>query len=82
MLFGDSLVGKTENMFSFSKDIGNALRKANPTFEIHVSTSGLGGNTIEDLNNRVERDVLHLKLDAIMVYWDSDASDNTGQNKY
>ena len=79
MLFGDSLIERTNNDFDIAKLIDYSLSLDNPGFEITVTTSGKGGDTIKRLKDRLDRDVLERSggslppPDAIIMYWDSDA---------
>lgn len=87
-LFGDSLIENTDFSFHIAANIQHALSPKYPSLEFSVYSSGQGGNTIFDLRNRMDRDVLQRHStkwlisgrsapNAVVVYWDSDCSDYT-----
>lgn len=87
VLFGDSLIGNTESMYHIASKIKSNILVKYPDKAINIFTSGIGGNRIADLKNRMYRDALHksnfqliptqqfVHPDAVVMYWDSDATD-------
>jgi hypothetical protein len=93
LLFGDSLVSRTETNYWFSNDILRLVERSPLTqdFDVQIRTAGHGGDTVADLQNRVYSDVLFrrdhdgVKLPAphaVIVFWDSDASDDTDLDRF
>jgi len=88
VLFGDSLVSYTESSYQISSKIRSNVLTKYPDRNIHIYTSGIGGNRIADLKRRMYQDALHQNYflhfiptrptnrpDAVIMYWDSDATD-------
>lgn len=85
-LFGDSLVANTNRDYHIVRSIESQLSTLHPDTTIYVYGSGIGGNRILDLKNRMNTDVLDRSSwkslvtgrtapDALVLYWDSDCSD-------
>jgi len=94
LLFGDSLIDKTNTMYQLSINIQTQLNVAHRAFLVTVNPSGKQGNTLNDLMNRMDTDVLQrftfLSIftntpksppNALIMYWDSDAADNPTANQ-
>ena len=80
MLFGDSLVGVSEEKYHIAEHLEKSLGDSHQDFQITVSTSPVNGNCAHDLLKRVEGDVLHRPgedsaPDAVVILFDSDAAD-------
>ena len=71
VLFGDSLVDVAYRRFSLAEKLQNQF----PYFLFDIYNAGVGGNKIKNIRNRMYRDVISLNPDIILLYWDSDVSD-------
>ena len=95
ILFGDSLIRRSDVNFKLSINIQLRLRNLYPNYRIYVSSSGRDSNRMYDLKNRLFRDVIYrtglisfltwgvIPLpDIVIIYWDSDASDESEPLSY
>ena len=48
-----------------------------PDYDIEVVNAGVNSDRIACMRTRLEEDVLSLKPDAVMLFWDSDISDQS-----
>merc|ERR1711871_122006 len=86
MLFGDSLVGVSEDKYHIAEHLEDNLEDSHSDFEITVSTSASNGNCARDLLKRVEADVLNRPgenpPDGVVILFDSDAADVDTAERY
>ena len=78
MLFGDSLIERTDVDYRIAKKIENALKLKYPLVNIAISTCAKGGSRILDLRNRVNKCMLNRPKKypiGLIIYWDSDSTD-------
>lgn len=88
VIFGDSLVRRTDNYWALCGNIRKNLVQLFPDYRFDIYSSGIDGNRILDLRNRLDNDCLKRPVfqffpyiwylpapDAVIMYWDSDASD-------
>lgn len=80
MLFGDSLVGVSNEKYDMGKELEKDVKLKKSDFDITIAISAESGDKARDLYVRVEEDVIHRKSkesapDAIIVLFDSDAAD-------
>ena len=75
VFIGDSLINKAQEMFLMLDQISSILKKAHPVLSFELLNKGINGNKILDIRLRLYRDCLNFNPDAVVVYWDSDASD-------
>ena len=71
VLFGDSLIDVPFTRNSLDEKI----RKQFPFYLLDIENQGIGGNKINSIRERMYRDVVSKKPDIILLYWDSDVSD-------
>jgi hypothetical protein len=71
VLFGDSLID-----VPFSRNaLDEKIRRQFPFYLLDIENEGIGGNKIHNLRERMYGDVVSKKPDIILLYWDSDISD-------
>lgn len=71
VLFGDSLID-----VPFSRNaLDEKIRRQFPFYLLDIENEGIGGNKIHNLKERMYSDVVSKKPDIILLYWDSDVSD-------
>jgi len=76
VLFGDSLIERTEADYKMAKNIENTIKWKHPTVDVVISSCAKGGSRILNLRNRMSECILNRKAPAgLIIYWDSDASD-------
>ena len=71
VLFGDSLIDVPFNRNSLDEKIRNQF----PYYLLDIVNEGNGGNKIHNLKERMYNDVVLKKPDIVLLYWDSDLSD-------
>lgn len=71
VLFGDSLIDVPFSRNSLDEKIRNQF----PYYLLDIVDEGIGGNKIHNLRERMYRDVVLKKPDIVLLYWDSDVSD-------
>ena len=83
MLFGDSLVGVSDQLYHLDDELKADIEKKHSHYDVIISSSAVNGNKADDLLQRVDRDVLSRSVyrgnspapDAVIVLFDSDAAD-------
>lgn len=70
ILFGDSLVNIPFKNFGLSEKI----RAKFPEKNLEIINAGVNGHTISYLRARLDKDVLSLQPNAVLLLWDSDVS--------
>jgi len=73
--FGDSLILFPDEGYQFIRHILEKLGADYPGIAFDAFDKGNGGDQIRHLYKRVSNDVLQYSPDAIVMYWDSDATD-------
>jgi lysophospholipase L1-like esterase len=69
LFFGDSITERGElEPNGYINVIGRALTSAHPRDRIALIGKGVGGNRLEDLLERVDRDVIAEKPDVVVIY--------------
>ena len=71
VLFGDSLV----NVGCLYFDLAEKLQHQFPNYPLTIVNAGVNNDMIADLKARMYTDVVDLQPDAVIIYWDSDVSD-------
>jgi len=74
ILFGDSLIGSPSEHYGMDKNLLNRISKHFPHLYFEIITSGIGGNKILDLKNRMFIDCIYCRPEAVIMYWDTDIS--------
>lgn len=70
--FGDSLIQRTDQDYQIIRDITAELQAQHPEFNYVVLESGVSGNRIAAMRQRMRSDCLDLHPDSAIIYWDSD----------
>lgn len=75
VLFGDSLLNVPCTYYNMIEKIQHMY----PDYNLNIVNQGVNGNKIADMLARIYPDVVDLvpKPDAVIVYWDSDVSDDS-----
>ena len=86
MLFGDSLIGVPASQFDMGIKLESDLEEAEPDYDTVISVSFGNGNTVFELYDRVEDDVLDRNdydepPDAVVMLYDTDAADEPDGGK-
>ena len=55
----------------------SSCRSQFPEYDLEVINAGINSDRIANMRARTDRDVLSLKPDAVIVFWDSDVSDQS-----
>jgi hypothetical protein len=72
---GDSLVHRSAQDHGMLATVRAHLARLHPANPLDVIDAGVNGDRIADIRERLDRDVLALKPEAIVIYFDSDVSD-------
>jgi lysophospholipase L1-like esterase len=72
---GDSLVSRSAEEHGLLERVRGQIAHAFPTRTFEVVNAGVSGDRIVDIRNRLQRDVVALHPDVVVLYWDSDVSD-------
>jgi lysophospholipase L1-like esterase len=72
---GDSLVHRSAKDHGMLDVILAELTKRHPAFNYSLIDAGVNGDRIADIEERLDRDVLALRPNAVVLFWDSDVSD-------
>ena len=72
---GDSLVHKSAVDHGLLDQVSAQLASRHPAQRFEVLDAGVNGNTIADIQARLDDDVIALRPAAVVLYWDSDVSD-------
>ena len=75
ILFGDSLIGVPTERYDLDVSIYNRISNQYHHLHFDMISSGIGGNRILDLKNRMYTDCIYCRPEAVIMYWDSDVSD-------
>lgn len=73
VLFGDSLLNVPYRQF----ELQSKIQQQFPNYEMEIVNSGINGDRISFMFSRLNRDVLSHHPDAVMIFWDSDISDQS-----
>jgi lysophospholipase L1-like esterase len=72
---GDSLIHRSAEDYGMLDHVRDDLARRHQGQTIAVVDAGVNGNRIADIRERLDRDVIGLRPGAVVLYWDSDASD-------
>jgi isoamyl acetate esterase len=72
---GDSLVHRSASDYGMLDAVRDRLARRFPSRAFEVLDAGVNGDRIADIRQRLEEDVVALRPDAVVLYWDSDVSD-------
>jgi lysophospholipase L1-like esterase len=72
---GDSFVHRSLKGHGVLDALRDELGRLHPAYSLSVIDAGVNGNRIGDILERLDRDVLEERPDAVVLYWDSDVSD-------
>jgi lysophospholipase L1-like esterase len=72
---GDSLVHRSARDHGLLDRIRKDLVRSHPSRTFEIVEAGVNGDRIADIRARLDHDVLDLRPDAVVLYWDSDVSD-------
>jgi lysophospholipase L1-like esterase len=72
---GDSLVNRSDRDHGLLDQVQRALAGSHPGTALHLVNAGVNGDCIADIRARLPEDVLALRPAAVVLYWDSDATD-------
>jgi lysophospholipase L1-like esterase len=72
---GDSLVHRASSDYGMLDTIRDGLTTLFPYGSFEIVDAGNNGDRITDILKRLDVDVLALRPDAVVLYWDSDVSD-------
>jgi len=91
VLFGDSLIQIPTTDLKLASNLYNRFQKRFPSIEFDLVSSGSGGDMIANLRDRIYTDCINYQPESVVMYWDSDVSENNnisylsskeGINKY
>ena len=71
VLFGDSLI----NVGCLYFNLAEKLQHQFPHYPLNIVNAGVNNDMIADLKARMYTDVVDLQPDGVIIYWDSDVSD-------
>ena len=71
VLFGDSFI----NVGCLYFNLAEKLQHQFPHYPLQIINAGVNNNRIADLKARMYRDVVNVHPDGVIIYWDSDVSD-------
>jgi lysophospholipase L1-like esterase len=75
VFFGDSLVHRSDGDHGLLDLVRRGLERRERSRRFELVEAGKNGDRIADLKKRLQKDVLDLRPSAVVLYWDSDASD-------
>jgi len=75
VFFGDSLVHRSNGDHGLLDLVRRGLQVREQGRRFELVEAGHNGDRIADLKKRLRKDVLDLRPSAVVLYWDSDASD-------
>ena len=75
VFFGDSLVHRSNGDHGLLDLVRRGLERRERRRRFELVEAGKNGDRIADLKKRLRKDVLDLRPSAVVLYWDSDASD-------
>jgi len=75
VFFGDSLVHRSNGDHGLLDLVRRDLERRERSRRFELIEAGKNGDRIGDLKKRLRKDVLDLRPSAVVLYWDSDASD-------
>eukprot|EP01036_Dinobryon_divergens_P031165 gene31165-40522_t len=73
VLFGDSLMNVPCGKFGLQMQLTSQF----PEYDLEVINAGINSDRIAYMRARLDKDVLSWKPDAVMLFWDSDISDQS-----
>lgn len=71
ILFGDSLINVPCKFYNLAEKLQHQF----PNFAFTIINAGVNNDRIADMKDRMYNDVVSLNPDAVMIFWDSDVSD-------
>ncbi len=72
---GDSFVHRSLKGHGVLEALRDELERRHPGYDVTVTEAGVNGDRIGDILQRLDDDVLALRPEAVVLYWDSDISD-------
>jgi lysophospholipase L1-like esterase len=72
---GDSLVHRSAEDHDLLDAVARELARRHPALQFEMVDAGVNGNTIADIQARLDEDVIALMPAAVVLYWDSDVSE-------
>lgn len=72
---GDSLVHRSAEAHGLLDGVARELTRRHPALQFELVDAGVNGDTIADIQARLDEDVIALMPAAVVLYWDSDVSE-------